>query len=176
MRFVVNRFQSGLIIKCTRKKNTWPSVPQVFKEETSWFWELILLHNTNYFTCLFVSLYRFIADKNRTIHGCLYSRVIRPRCYGRSILAGNLKLCDMTYIPMSYEKVRGNEFFDVCFLAYRGVPLHHWCCTEGNKTLAVRFPAVSQTIWPNLAPHKFWHFLPEVNNMAYFWHLMTGLI
>ncbi len=22
---------------------------------------------------------------------------------------------------------------------------------------------------------KFWDFLPEVNNMAYFWHLMTGL-
>ena len=67
------------------------------------------------------------------------SRVIR--CYWRSILAGNLKLCDKTYIPMGYEKVRGNKFFDVCFLAYRGV--HHWCCTEGNKTLAVRFPAVS---------------------------------
>ncbi len=51
------------------------------------------------------------------------------RWHRRSILAGNLKLCDKTYIP----------------------------------------------IWPNLAPHKLWHFLPEVNNMPYFWHLSAGL-
>ena len=30
--------------------------------------------------------------------------------------------CDKTYIPMGYENVRGNKFFDVCFLAYRGYP------------------------------------------------------
>ncbi len=32
-------------------------------------------------------------------------------------------MCDKTYITMGYEKVPGNKFFDVCFLAYSGVPL-----------------------------------------------------
>ena len=46
---------------------------------------------------------------------------------------------------------------------------------EGNKTRAVRFLAFSWSTWPTIIAHKFWQFLPELNNMPYFWHLSSPL-
>ncbi len=46
-----------------------------------------------------------VSPSHDSFENSFYSRVIR--CNWRSILAGNLKLCDKTYIPMGYEKVLG---------------------------------------------------------------------